>query len=285
MPKNFLNRWLDVTKSTLLFSKGVILVEGISESLLFSEMAKIVLHKYNLTGSHDKLPETLEEAGVSVININGINFKHFIKMFCNIDESKSEVKLPIRCAGVTDNDPKKIVENIKNKDGNDLVDKYGENITKKIQCYPEKDSKIIGDNIALKLIAEVSTSENVRLYSSPLKTFEYDLAMGKNTKMMSDVIKKIWIGDGSVKSTLINIGDKNNSYSTNKDLREDSIYIFKHIDCNEVGKGIFAQELADEIKKHYIEANKKDSNIEDIFNVPTYIYNAIIWACGGEEDD
>ena len=32
--KNYLNRWMDITKSTLLFSKGVILVEGICEAML-----------------------------------------------------------------------------------------------------------------------------------------------------------------------------------------------------------------------------------------------------------
>jgi len=284
--KNFINRWLDVTKSTLLFSKGVILVEGISESLLLSEMAKIVLSKYNLDNSRDNLPKTLEEAGVAIININGINFKHFMKMFCNIDESKSKIKLPFRCAGITDNDPQNNIENMKDKDGNELVDEEGKNITKMVECYPKKDSIIRGANIALNLISEISKSSNTRLFSSPLKTFEYDLAMEKNTKMMSDVIKKIWSSNGPVKEMLANIGDKNNSYSTNNDLRKDSIYIFKHIDHKKVGKGIFAQELADEIKKQYEEMKKEDKvNSKEILHIPTYIYNAVIWACGGELDD
>jgi len=33
--KAFLNRWLDTTKSTLLFARGIILVEGIAEAMLF----------------------------------------------------------------------------------------------------------------------------------------------------------------------------------------------------------------------------------------------------------
>lgn len=59
--KAFLNRWLDATKSTLLFAKGIILVEGIAEAMLLPELAKIVLH------DNDKLPKTLEDGGVSVI--------------------------------------------------------------------------------------------------------------------------------------------------------------------------------------------------------------------------
>src|SRR4030042_548297 len=37
---NFVSRWLDVTKSTLLFAKGIILVEGIAEAMLLPVIAK-----------------------------------------------------------------------------------------------------------------------------------------------------------------------------------------------------------------------------------------------------
>jgi putative ATP-dependent endonuclease of the OLD family len=79
--KAFLNRWLDATKSTLLFAKGIILVEGIAEAMLLPELAKIVLLKY------DKLPKTLEDGGVSVINMNGIYFKHFMQLFADFNET------------------------------------------------------------------------------------------------------------------------------------------------------------------------------------------------------
>lgn len=36
----FINRWLDVTKSNLLFASGVILVEGIAEQMLIPALAK-----------------------------------------------------------------------------------------------------------------------------------------------------------------------------------------------------------------------------------------------------
>lgn len=98
--KAFLNRWLDTTKSTLLFAKGIILVEGIAEAMLLPELAKIVLGKY------DRLPKTLEDGGVSVINMNGIYFEHFMQLFADLDENGSE-SIPVRCAGITDNDPQK----------------------------------------------------------------------------------------------------------------------------------------------------------------------------------
>ena len=71
---------MDITKSTLLFSKGVILVEGICEAMILPSLAPVVLDEYN--GIHKKkLPNTLEEAGVTVLNINGINFKYFYPLF------------------------------------------------------------------------------------------------------------------------------------------------------------------------------------------------------------
>jgi putative ATP-dependent endonuclease of the OLD family len=107
----FINRWLDATKSILLFAKGVILVEGIAEAMLLPEMAKHVLSNYNnnLVEGKNKLPKSLEDGGVSVINMNGIYFKHFMQLFCNL-ASTSGTNIPIRCAGITDNDPPKSIE-------------------------------------------------------------------------------------------------------------------------------------------------------------------------------
>ena len=59
-----LQRFLDVTKANLFFSKGVILVEGWSEEILMYEFAKLV--GYDLT-----------ERGVAVINVNSLAFRHF----------------------------------------------------------------------------------------------------------------------------------------------------------------------------------------------------------------
>lgn len=103
----FINRWLDVTKSNLLFASGVILVEGIAEQMLIPILAKIVLEDQKEGG------KSLEDLGISVINLNGIYFKHFMQLYCDIesaDDSEGKTiteNLPIRCAGLTDLDPPK----------------------------------------------------------------------------------------------------------------------------------------------------------------------------------
>ena len=81
---------MDITKSTLLFSKGIILVEGICEAMLLPVFAPLVLKEYN-DKNQKKLPNTLEEAGVTVVNINGINFKYFYPLFCDIDKNEDRI--------------------------------------------------------------------------------------------------------------------------------------------------------------------------------------------------
>ena len=98
--KFFLERWLDVTKSTLLFARGVLLVEGISEAILLPELAKTVIAQDPVAHSNGA---TLEDFGVSVISLGGSYFHHFVKIFrCDGQETGG---IPIRCAGLIDNDP------------------------------------------------------------------------------------------------------------------------------------------------------------------------------------
>ena len=66
--KNYLSRYLDATKSTLFFARKVILVEGITEQLLIPEFFKIT---YN---------ESLEQNGISLINVGSVAFEHFLRI-------------------------------------------------------------------------------------------------------------------------------------------------------------------------------------------------------------
>lgn len=262
--KKYLNRWMDITKSTLLFSKGVILVEGICEAMLVPALANIVLAEYN-QDQKGKLPISLEEAGVSVVNVNGINFKYFFPLFYN-PEGWDEERLPIRCSGITDKDPKAI----------EITDTEGNKIKQKI--YPIETEEVEGGNEAISLATELETTKQARLYVASLKTFEYDLAMCGNFALMAEVIKEGWQkGDenkSGVKAECKRISEKGNKYEgDNESRRNDAKYIYEHIDSDELGKGIFSQLLLEKI-----EQGKE-------VKVPNYIKKAIIWACGGDYDE
>lgn len=247
--EKYINRWLDVTKSTMLFSRGIIMVEGIAEALILPKLAVNVLKKYNrkaVAEGKRVLANSIEEMGISVVNINGINFKYFMKLFCNFDNSLGP-NIPIFCAGLSDRDPDK-------------------------KTYPLKGETVTGNNPVLDYINDINSNKYSRLFLSPLKTFEYDMAM-INPTVMAKTLKSLWpTENGTVSPDLQKIIDKNNNY--HKDLcslRDDAKFIYKHIDDSQVGKGLFAYALAEAIEEEFI--------------VPEYIVKAILWACGGIEEN
>lgn len=88
--QKYLHKFLDVTKSQMFFSKGVILVEGISEALLMPTFSRIVGEEYDI-----------DKAGIELVNLNGVAFSHFANLFNSEDESKN---LVTRCSLLTDDD-------------------------------------------------------------------------------------------------------------------------------------------------------------------------------------
>lgn len=82
-----LERYLDATKSNLLFARRVMLVEGAAELLLIPPLVKKVLGI------------DLEREGISLVAINGVHFGAFARLF-------SDTCLPKRCAIVADADLK-----------------------------------------------------------------------------------------------------------------------------------------------------------------------------------
>ena len=103
-----MHKFLDVTKSQLLFSKRIIFVEGISEALLVPVFA-------------DKLEYDLEGNGVEIVMLNGVSFKHFIPLF---DE---ENQLIFKGAIMTDKDRKKL-DDVESNTFKDLAKKENRNL-------------------------------------------------------------------------------------------------------------------------------------------------------------
>lgn len=234
--KNYVERWLDVTKSTMLFSRGVILVEGIAESLIVPKIAEYVLSQHG-----GQTANSLEEAGVSVININGLNFVNFMKLFGNFDKSSGD-SIPIRCAGITDCDP-----------GSEI--------------FPKEGDKIESKNPVSGYMAEVNATDNLRLYMSPYKTFEYDMAMG-NIKLCAEALKSVLKSDkGDIAEEIDAIIKRHTEKVDESSLADDAKTIYQRIE--KVGKGIYAYALAEKIDKS--------------FAVPDYIRCAVLWACGVNE--
>ena len=92
-----LERYLDATKSNLLFAKKVMLVEGAAELLLIPPLVKAVLDI------------DLDRNGVSVVAIHGRHFAAYGKMF-------SQAGMPKRCAIVCDADNPPAEDHLDNDD-------------------------------------------------------------------------------------------------------------------------------------------------------------------------
>lgn len=88
---NYLAKYLDATKSTMFFSRKLILVEGIAEQLLIPKFFEKV------TG------RTLEKENCTVVNVNGVAFEHFLKVIKN--------GFFVKCVVFTDSDASKKTKN------------------------------------------------------------------------------------------------------------------------------------------------------------------------------
>ena len=233
--KEDLKRYLDVTKSQLFFAKRVLFVEGISEAILISEFANL-------------LKRPFDKYSVEVVNINGVAFEPFAKLF---KDNGSNKNLKYLCAIISDNDKctnsedpyaiksdeltfsKADINKIKNK-----IDKG------KISNRAQKLSEFDGDNITVKL-AE--------------KTLEYELSLPReNNKILLKVLKKIHPRNSDIIEKAIEKGEEQEKIA---------IMIWLAIrDC----KGSFAQRLASEVNK-IVTGEEKDL----VFKVPNYIEEAI----------
>lgn len=259
--KAYVERYLDVTKSDMLFAKRIILVEGISEQLLFPIFTNYL--KGDLVDSH-----------VAVINIGGRYFTHFLKLF---DRDRSQFAVNKRVAVITDLDPVRKEKGVKGAKFN--------------SCYP---FELDGDSdYEYKSTSNTITDlysdkgKNICVFTQPQNlgcTFEYELllhnsvckelivpsiANGDVMEILMDNYSKefdeliLYIGDSKECIRIVN-GLKD---SKNKDQLMAALYL------NFVRKAESAQEIAEILDEKLIDYQ----NGTFVFNIPPYIEEAIKW--------
>lgn len=244
----FLERWLDITKSTLFFAKGILFVEGIAEALVIKELAKRVITKH--AGCEINSPKSLEDYGVTIVNLNGIYFKHFMQIFqgYKLDDKNNPIDgiayIPIRCAGITDCDPQKV------KETKPTIDK------------PCNCGNAHSTNYSEELIKHRSL--NCRIFTN-LKTFEYDLGMEKNNlKLLYEIIYEGYSNQVPSALTAETKSKKDYTKLTDEEKAEEC---FEFLSLIEDSKGEFAQKLSYKLAT--------ETAVE--FSVPKYIEDAILW--------
>lgn len=165
----FLEKFLDVTKSNLFFAKAVLIVEGDGESILLPTIAKL-------------LGRPLENYGVSIVNVGSTAFARYARIFKrqNLDGCQEEDWIPVKVACLRDLDlwpdkaedkPENVPFGFKQKKEPDSSGRGG-NLRFWRNEYSAQD---LGNYLENKRNIE---GQNVKVCLSEDWTFEYALAFG-----------------------------------------------------------------------------------------------------------
>lgn len=193
-------RYLDAVRSNLLFAKSVILVEGDAEEILIPIMIKKVLGI------------SLDELGVSLINIRSTGFKNVAVLFHN-DRIKK------RCSIITDLD-QSIIDTKEAAEDDEIIRKF------KTKC---KASEKSGAERKVDLENFASENQCIKLFFAP-NTFEVNFISSGNSKKVIGILDKVYKDAGTIADSKLEL-----------EAPDISVYGKRILTiANHVGKGWFA---------------------------------------------
>ncbi len=260
--KKYVERYLDATKSAMLFARGIILVEGLTELLVLPVLSEYVL----VTEKENQVPLSLERKHVAVVGVGGVTFKHFLPLFgVGCRNGQEEYVLRKRVSCVTDADP---ARRKKNSDG-----QYE-------KCWPyevRSDSKEweyrpeSGTLGALRGVCK-GHEKTVRVYAGE-KTFEYDLAKeNKDSPILNMVV-------GADK--LNNRTQEALNGISNQAEKKAAEFATRYLLCVEQEKGERALDLSRLLLENVDKPDKERVRVI----VPNHVMRAMRWASGLDESE
>lgn len=160
---NQIQRYLDAVRTNLLFAKGVILVEGDAEEILIPIMVKKVLGV------------SLDELGISLINIRSTGFENVAQLFHND-------RIQRKCAILTDLDDA-ICNTTINEDDSERLKKYKRRVGASMQKGLERKTK---------LNTFEAGNDWVKAFYAD-HTFEVDFVTEGNEEEVIQIIEQVYI--------------------------------------------------------------------------------------------
>ena len=239
--KDYLEKYLDITKSQMFFAKGVIFVEGISEALLLPEMAKL-------------LKRPFDKYAVELVNVDGTSFSPFVKILTLPTGFKNFAKAAV----VTDDDrccSKKETETYIAKE----LD-YDDNLSGLLEkIYNGKPSD------RFNKIEALCSGTSIQLCGAK-KTFEYELSLEENNvPYILEAIVNVFPEVGvSLKTHVDN----------EPSVESKALKIWLFIRARDRYKGQIAQSLCRILQKQFRDL-EVGVEIQNPFIVPGYISKAI----------
>jgi len=242
-----IQRYIDVTKSQLLFAKSILFVEGISEELLISAFTQ--LQDY-----------FLEDYRTEIVNVKGTSFYPFLYLFNNRNAT-TRINKPITI--LTDDDR---YTNSKNAD-------YSfSKLTGDISILNQLDQEIQkGTSVARirNLDSVKNNADNIKIFAS-FKTLEYEIALHNinpdRTKFKDNFLVDYLIQNYKDKIDIVSTYTDTfeNDIMTDEEIRKVAILLWKIIPS----KAEFAQDFS-----IYLLENLTAAKIT--FKVPPYIINGL----------
>lgn len=204
---NQIQRYLDAVRTNLLFAKGIILIEGDAEEILIPIMVKEILGV------------SLDELGISLINIRSTGFENVAQLFHNN-------RIKRKCAILTDLD-EAICDTTEIAGDSDTVKKYKKKVA---------SSKKKGAARKLKLDEFEAGNYWIKTFYAN-HTFEVDFVTAGNGWEVTQIINQVYV-------------DQDTREIAKADLRDDDVAIYgKRIltMAKQEGKGWFAIMLGEHI--------------------------------------
>ena len=240
-----IERYLDAKRSCILFSKGVLLVEGDAEEIIIPNLVK------------NSLGVSLDEIGIGIVNIGSTAFEYIAPIFSN-------ERIKRRCAIVTDLDEQAVSEKIKIKrklEGNKL---FKENAALKGLERQKKLTNLFNDNDWVSSFYATTT-------------FEIELAKANEGKgLYADAVEKIYVQQATIDNW------KNKLNSTEDVIHGSEVIITaQQVKWNAVlsladatGKGWLATIISDNI-----------ATSEERYAIPQYIIEALAFISSESIDE
>ncbi|MDL2145067.1 AAA family ATPase [Flavobacterium tructae] len=242
-----LQRYIDVTKSQLLFAKSILFIEGISEELLVSAFTHLEDYK-------------LEDYRTEIVNVGGTSFYPFLYLFNNLN-SLERINKPISI--ITDDDrftDSKKSDYSFNKliNDNSILDSLDDLIQKGIPVTRIKNLNSVKNN-----------ADNIKIFES-FKTLEYEVALynvNNDRKKFKEnfLVKYIEaIENDKIYKIIAYMSTFANDIMTDEEVRKVAILLWKSFPS----KAEFAQDFSIYLLDNLVEAKVS-------FKVPAYILDAL----------
>ncbi len=251
--KRQLQRYLDVTRCQLFYSRGVLLVEGISEELLIPAFCQL-------------LDFNLEDYRIELIDVKGVSFYPFLALF---NSNQLDKKLPKLVSVVSDDD-----RFTDSKDSSFSFERLKEDGFELLETLHQKISSSSPSNRVINIQSFVNSQKNISV-NLAYKTLEYAIAYHNINDSREEFENNVFVEyiqnlkNMDFEDIILYINSLPNKYLSDSEKHKIAILLWKLMPS----KAEFSQDFAMHLVEKKEAAKANDTQVR--FNIPKYIQEAL----------